>query len=36
MVTTRETDPPTVTRSRDNQSVDAVLSIDARQAVENA
>jgi hypothetical protein len=30
MVTSRETNPPTTTLSRDNQSADAVLSIDAR------
>jgi hypothetical protein len=31
MVTTGETEPSTITLSRDNQLVDVLLSIDARQ-----
>jgi hypothetical protein len=32
MVTTGKTNPPAITLSRDNQSAELVLSIDARRA----
>jgi hypothetical protein len=36
MVTTGEYDPPIVTRTSDNQSMDPVLSVSARQVSKTA